>query len=176
MNAFRFDSGSRYARWLLGATLFITVAGCDQSTTQETSIPAQEQINDGVILASKDGTMPEIQGLVATAAVQISLPREQSTFPQGPDLGAVDTTVCNSCHSPGDIAGFVAPPGPRFELVNKQCRDCHSADYISSQPIMDRAAWQKVVTKMVDKFGAANIKPAHQPLILDYIVAVYGKP
>lgn len=176
MNAFRFDSGLGHGKWLLVAASFITAAGCNQPTTQEASMPAQEQVNDGVSLANKDGTMPEIQGLVATAAVQISLPRDQSVFPPGPDLGTVDTTVCNSCHSPGDIAKFTTPPGPRFELVNKQCRDCHSADYTSSQPVMDRATWQKVVTKMVDKFGATEIKPAHQPLILDYIVTVYGKP
>jgi hypothetical protein len=189
MNAFRFTNGSRRSKWLLVTTLCVVAAGCNEPTTQDQAskpaatavaapapAQAQEQVGDAFVLANNDGTIPNVQGLVATTAVRISLPRDQSTFPPGPDLGTVDTTPCLACHTPTDIAEFTAPPGPRFKLVNEQCRDCHSADYTSSQPIMTRASWQKVVTKMVDKFGAADINSVHQPLMLDYIVAVYGKP
>lgn len=185
MNVFRCASGLQ--KWLLIATLCVVVSGCNEPASQDqTPKQAQEQVGDGVILANDDGTMPEIQGVVATTAVRISPPRDRSTFPSpGPDLGAIDTTACNSCHSPGDVAEFNASPQQvRLELVNEQCRDCHSADYTSSQPIMTRPAWQKVVVKMADKFGANRIKHVvngvvtdhpHQAVILDYIVAVYGK-
>lgn len=185
MNAFRFEFGSHQNRWLLVATLCVAAAGCNDPATQDQASKPTEQVSDGVILANNDGSMPEVQGLVASTAVRISLPRDQSTFPPGPSLGAVDTTVCNTCHTPTDIAGFVTPPGPGFKLVNDQCRECHSADYTSSQPILTRPAWQKVVVKMADKFGAERIKLVengiakdhpHQSPMLDYLVAVYGKP
>ncbi len=187
MNAYLFTDGSHQRRWLLVATLCVAAAGCSEPTTQE-------QVADGVVLSSNNGTTSEDQGgshmtRVALPSIQpnlqISLPRDQSSFPPGPDLGAVDTLVCNSCHTPTDIAKFTAPPGPRVKLVNDQCRHCHSADYTSSQPVMTRAAWQKVVVKMADKFGAEEIKLVengvvkdhpHQALMLDYITAVYGKP
>ena len=184
MNAF--TNGSHKNRWLLVAALCIAAAGCKEPTTQAQEQQTQEA-GDGFILANNDGTMPEIQGIHASGAVRISLPRDQSSFPSpGPDLGAIDTTACNSCHSTGDVAEFTAAPGgPRLELVEEQCRDCHSADYTSSQPVMTRAAWQKVAVKMADKFGAEEIKiiengivkdHPHQSPILDYITAVYGKP
>lgn len=174
MNANRFSNGlHQNNRWLLVAMLCVAAVGCNEPTSQNR---ASGQVNDGVVLANNDGSTPEIQGLIATTAVRISLPPDKSTFPPGPDLGTVNSTECNACHTPTDIAAFTAPPGAPFKLVNEQCRGCHSADYTSSQPIMTRAAWQKVVTKMVDKFGATDIKPAHERLMLDYIVAVYGKP
>lgn len=179
MNTFKFAHGSHTSRWLLVAALCIAAAGCADPKTQA----QQEQAEDGFILANNDGTMPEGIHASGSGALRISLPRDQSSFPSpGPDLGAVDTTVCNSCHSPTDIVEFTAPPGPRLELVEEQCRDCHSADYTSSQPTMTRAAWQKVAVKMADKFGAEEIiispteNHPHQALILDYITAVYGKP
>ena len=182
MNAFRFVHGSHQSRWLLVATLCAAAAGCNEPTSQDQVSQQSQERADGFILANNDGTMPEIQGVVASTAVRISLPPDQSSFPPGPDVGPVDTTVCNSCHSPVEITEFMVPPGPRFKLVKEQCRDCHSADYTSSQPIMTRPAWQKVVVKMADKFGAERIRISptedhpHQKLMLDYIVAVYGKP
>lgn len=74
---------------------------------------------------------------------------------------------------PPDISRF--PPGPNVALVDDRCRDCHSADYTSSQPPLDRAGWDKVVTKMINVFGADDITSPEKDLILDYLVAVYGK-
>lgn len=194
MNKCIFSKGLRKPGWLFLAALGLGMAGCGELTARDPSTGSHSSpqsrpsgaSGDGVVLANSDGSSPEIQGVSGVVdlagVVRISLPRDTSSFPPGPDLGVVDTTACLACHTPTDIAEFSAPPGPRFELVNNQCRDCHSADYTSSQPIMDRAAWKKVVVKMADKFGATEIKLSatedhpHQSLMLDYIVAVYGKP
>lgn len=114
MNAF--TNGSHKNRWLLVAALCIAAAGCKEPTTQAQEQQTQEA-GDGFILANNDGTMPEIQGIHASGAVRISLPRDQSSFPSpGPDLGAIDTTACNSCHSTGDVAEFTAAPGAAFGI------------------------------------------------------------
>lgn len=63
--------------------------------------------------------------------------------------------------------------GPGAELVTTTCVLCHSADYVSTQPPMDRAAWQAIVTKMREKF-AAPIPEEKIPEILNYLVANYG--
>ena len=185
MNAFKFVHFSQHARWVGIAMLCAVVGACNEPTSQEQTLQSQEHAGEGVVLANNDGTIPEVQGLVATTALRISLPSDQSSFLPGPDLGPLDTTLCNSCHSPAEITEFSAPPGPRFKLVKEQCGDCHSADYTSSQPILTRPAWQKVVVKMADKFGANRIRLVengivkdhpHQALMLDYLVAVYGTP
>lgn len=67
----------------------------------------------------------------------------------------------------------VLRPGAGRELVLGQCVACHSADYMTSQPPLDRAAWAASVEKMRSKYGAAiptNVAPA----IVDYLAAQYG--
>src|SRR5215468_2448141 len=44
--------------------------------------------------------------------------------------------------------------GSGSELVSAQCLLCHSADYISTQPKLSRAAWKVTVLKMQQKYGA----------------------
>lgn len=68
----------------------------------------------------------------------------------------------------------VLRPGAGRELVLGQCVACHSADYITTQPPLDRAAWAASVEKMRAKYGAAvptNVAPA----IADYLAAQYGR-
>lgn len=67
----------------------------------------------------------------------------------------------------------VLRPGAGRELVLGQCVACHSADYMTTQPPLDRAAWAASVEKMRSKYGAAiptNVAPA----IVDYLAAQYG--
>ncbi len=65
-------------------------------------------------------------------------------------------------------------PGANVEVVNKQCLVCHSADYVSMQPLLPRAAWAGIVQKMREKYGAPI--PAGQTNgIVEYLGAVYGK-
>lgn len=65
-------------------------------------------------------------------------------------------------------------PGANVEWVNKQCVTCHSADYVSTQPVLQRGAWAGIVQKMREKYGAPI--PAEQTNgIVEYLGTVYGK-
>ncbi|MBI3774815.1 MAG: hypothetical protein HY273_04550 [Gammaproteobacteria bacterium] len=183
MNVFIFSKPSHHGRWLLVATLSIAAAGCNEPTTQKNA-PAQakEQTGDGVILANNDGSMPEIQGLDATVtnALSIRLPPDRSTLSPGPDILLADGgTACLACHN-GTVEETLQDPLTRvaFEVTKEGCLECHSADYVSSQPKLVSAAWQKVVTKMVDKFDPPSIanylNPAHQGAMVQYLTVVYG--
>ena len=65
-------------------------------------------------------------------------------------------------------------PGKNAPLVTGQCLVCHSVDYITTQPPLTRAAWEAIVVKMRDKYGAP-IPPAHLQSVVDYLAANYGK-
>src|SRR5689334_19124810 len=76
--------------------------------------------------------------------------------------------------------GWKLPPettklerGPGVEVATAQCLLCHSADYISIQPPMTRAAWAATVTKMKDKYGAP-IQPTATNAIVNYLAKTYG--
>lgn len=65
-------------------------------------------------------------------------------------------------------------PGPGVELVTSQCLLCHSADYISTQPRLTRAAWKAEVVKMQQKYGAP-IMTNNIEALADYLARNYGK-
>jgi sulfite dehydrogenase len=72
---------------------------------------------------------------------------------------------------PPETAVFKPVPGSEASMA--QCLICHSAEYISMQPLLTRAAWKATVEKMQHKFGAPL--PADQvDSIVDYIVKAYG--
>ena len=64
-------------------------------------------------------------------------------------------------------------PGPGVELATGNCLLCHSADYISTQPRLPRAAWEASVKKMKEKYGAPVPADNTQALV-DYLVKNYG--
>ena len=64
--------------------------------------------------------------------------------------------------------------GPNADLVSANCRLCHSVDYITTQPAMDRAAWLATITKMREKFGAP-LATDTLPAIAEYLAKNYGK-
>ena len=65
-------------------------------------------------------------------------------------------------------------PGPGVEIVATNCQVCHSSDYISTQPPLNRTVWTATVQKMRDKYGAPF--PTNQVNeIVDYLVKAYGK-
>ena len=65
-------------------------------------------------------------------------------------------------------------PGPGVALATGQCLLCHSADYISMQPSLDRAGWTASVQKMREKYGAPI--PTNQVEgLVDYLVKTYGR-
>lgn len=64
--------------------------------------------------------------------------------------------------------------GPGAELATANCLLCHSADYVSTQPPLDRAAWLATVNKMREKYGAPL--PTNQVnRVVDYLANSYGK-
>jgi mono/diheme cytochrome c family protein len=65
-------------------------------------------------------------------------------------------------------------PAPGAELATAQCLLCHSADYISTQPRLTRAAWKASVEKMRQKYGAPIPADKIEPLV-DYLVKNYGQ-
>jgi hypothetical protein len=76
--------------------------------------------------------------------------------------------------------GWKLPPettkldrGPGVEIATAQCLLCHSADYISIQPPMNRATWAATVVKMKDKYGAP-ILPDSTNALVNYLVKTYG--
>ena len=65
-------------------------------------------------------------------------------------------------------------PGPGVEVATANCLLCHSADYVSTQPPLDRAVWLATVNKMREKYGAPL--PTNQVArVVDYLSSTYGK-
>ena len=63
---------------------------------------------------------------------------------------------------------------PGREVTSGHCNICHSLEYIpSNAPAMNRAAWQKTIQKMREKFGAP-IPDEEAKQILDYLDANYS--
>lgn len=179
--------------WLL--TLCLAAAACNEpgkteeeprdasgSSTQNQT-EAETQNADGVQSAHDGDGNGGVS--VEGTKVTISLPRDTSRFPPGPDFPLADGTPCLACHDQGEVAEFTAERSPNLEVVNEVCRDCHSADYVTSQPRLTKVGWQKVVTKMADKFATSTVNgvavvdeklnPTHQALMVDYLTAVNGK-
>lgn len=64
--------------------------------------------------------------------------------------------------------------GAGRDLTFGRCVICHSIEYIpSNAPAMNRAAWQKTIQKMKDRFGAP-ITDEEAKEILDYLDASYS--
>ena len=63
--------------------------------------------------------------------------------------------------------------GPDAELVTANCLLCHSADYVSMQPPLERAAWTAIVEKMRKTYGAP-LPEEQVGTVVDYLVAQYG--
>ncbi|GAC1460660.1 MAG: hypothetical protein PVS2B3_15620 [Steroidobacteraceae bacterium] len=64
--------------------------------------------------------------------------------------------------------------GPGRDLTLGRCIICHSVEYIpANAPAMNRAAWQKTIQKMKDRFGAPLTDEESQT-ILDYLDAHYS--
>jgi cytochrome c oxidase cbb3-type subunit 3 len=63
----------------------------------------------------------------------------------------------------------MAQQGPAF--INARCTLCHSEDLIMQQRL-DRAAWTRVVDKMI-KWGAP-VSPEEREFLLTYLADYYG--
>ena len=74
---------------------------------------------------------------------------------------------------PPETASFRTAPGA--EVAMAQCLQCHSAEYITSQPPLGRDAWKASIAKMRAKYGAA-VSPEAEAVLLEYLVGTYGTP
>jgi sulfite dehydrogenase (cytochrome) subunit B len=99
----------------------------------------------------------------------------------GTALAALAAALATMTYSeaPRAAAAAAAEPielreGPGRDLTVGRCIICHSIEYIpSNAPAMNRAAWQKTIQKMRDKFGAP-ITDEEANQILDYLSANYS--
>jgi mono/diheme cytochrome c family protein len=72
---------------------------------------------------------------------------------------------------PPDTVAF--KPGAGAELATGQCLVCHSAQYVTTQPVFPRAFWKASVEKMQKKYGAPIPDEQIAPLV-EYLVHTYG--
>lgn len=76
---------------------------------------------------------------------------------------------------PTETAVYRSSNMPGYQLVQKNCIACHSAQYVTTQPpSTSRNAWHAIVTKMQKNYGAP-IAEDDIPAMVDYLVTVYGR-
>jgi hypothetical protein len=63
-------------------------------------------------------------------------------------------------------------PGNGVELAQALCLNCHSSDYVSSQPPMPLKFWEGVIKKMKEKYAAPL--PDDVTVLADYLTREYG--
>src|SRR6266496_994871 len=86
-------------------------------------------------------------------------------------LGVVASGAEMTIQLPLEVNSFKQDAGA--EIANAQCLICHSVEYISTQPKMQRAFWKAGVQKMQQKYGAPIADAQVEPLV-DYLVKNYG--
>ncbi|WP_426165001.1 cytochrome c [Sandarakinorhabdus sp. DWP1-3-1] len=80
-----------------------------------------------------------------------------------------------SIELPNDLTAFAdIPGGPSAEAVNNNCRACHSASMVLTQPRLTRAEWTAEVAKMRNIYKAP-VDPADDAAIIDWLVAMSDK-
>ena len=104
--------------------------------------------------------------------------RSEQSPPPGPTPGSA-TTPLPSVPAPAPpidkaalLAGMLPDTDPTTEVVNAQCRICHSVDYLTQQRLGE-PAWKKTIEKM-RKFGA-NLTDAEATAMVSY-AARYWSP
>lgn len=64
-------------------------------------------------------------------------------------------------------------PGPGLDAVQANCQVCHSTSYITMQPPLPAATWEKEVAKMRTSFGATFITDEAAQAVVAYLSAHY---
>ena len=97
-------------------------------------------------------------------------------------LAAVFAPFSPAALDAADTSGWKLPveqndlkPGPGRAAVLGQCLLCHSGDYITTQPPLDRAGWEAAVNKMRTRFGAP-VPTNVVPVLVEYLATSYGPP
>ena len=66
------------------------------------------------------------------------------------------------------------PYAKGVELVERNCRICHSLKYIEMQPPMSAASWSRIVKKMQTVYGMPVNDSNAINQIVDYLVTIKG--
>ncbi len=74
---------------------------------------------------------------------------------------------------PPESAAYRPSRLPGYELVERDCLVCHSAQYVQYQPKSPRRYWDASVRKMKTTF-AAPFPDGDIPAIVDYLAQTYG--
>ena len=75
---------------------------------------------------------------------------------------------------PPETAVYRASDLPGYQLVQRSCLTCHSAQYVTTQPpASNRGYWEATVRKMKKPFGA-QFPDEDVPAMVDYLVKTYG--
>lgn len=67
------------------------------------------------------------------------------------------------------------PPGPGQVEAGRLCGACHSLAIVKQQRL-SRAAWDRLLTWMVQEQGMAEPEPERRALMLEYLVTHFGRP
>jgi len=65
------------------------------------------------------------------------------------------------------------PGGASAASINDNCRACHSADFVLTQPNLPKTAWDGVVKKMI-KVMKAPVSPEDAAAIVNYLTETKG--
>lgn len=68
----------------------------------------------------------------------------------------------------------VLPQAGNVELVEMHCTPCHSLRYIEMQPQLSHKAWEKIVDKMINAYGAPIRDSVTRVDIINYLYAIKG--
>lgn len=97
-----------------------------------------------------------------------------ATAVAGVTFGDAPLAASSAAHAPAGPEMTELREGTGRDLTVGLCMVCHSIEYIpANAPAMDRAAWQKTIQKMRDRFGAP-ITDEQAKQILDYLSANYA--
>ena len=89
-------------------------------------------------------------------------------------LGLLGVSACAALWAAAAAEPTQLKDGPGRDLTVGRCIICHSVEYIpSNAPAMNRAAWQKTIQKMRERFGAP-ITDEEGKQILDYLDGNYS--
>jgi cytochrome c551/c552 len=74
---------------------------------------------------------------------------------------------------PPETAAYRSSNLPGYQAVQRNCMACHSANYVQTQPLSQRAYWEATVVKMKKVFGA-QFSEEDIPAMVDYLSKTYG--
>lgn len=75
---------------------------------------------------------------------------------------------------PTETASFALKSGANVGLVREVCSECHTVDYIITQPPQSRASWKATVNKMSAVFKMPILSVTDEDAILTYLSTYYG--